>query len=457
MGELEAVSSADRSTPKMQGFYHLSKRKVGSQSELGYFVEELRSWSEERQESQRRLDNLLSSYSRSIKKGINSLIEEVGDLQANNSVITKERNDLLVTVNKMSGEIEHLRARFPIDKLFPNDKENYNHEVEDQDTDSLIVELTHAGEDEGEREEKDSFQIAFENHDEKRFGDDVDQTMPQEETYQVNAQLENVESIDHVVGEELVTKDQFDATDHEQRGTVLKNKRSKPYKSQQSNTKNLKNHKNPVSEKGQGSPKSNFDQSTNKPLRISAIHSKRQNNVEIEKSRVSRQKSNPSRKSETVAMHDGERIKGGFGKTLMCDQCPYKTSHKGNFLQHMQVHNDTRNYLCKECPYKSKTKDTLKDHIKSVHENIRDLVCDECGYTTSRPCTLSEHKQTVHNRGEKEFSCDQCPYRAYMKKILVKHVRNVHLGREYKLHCEQCDFKSNRHSNLTTHTLQVHK
>ena len=502
LGDFEMVDLDVTSSAKMQGLNHRSKRQVGlgSLSELRYLFEELGSWSRERQESQKKLDNLLSSYSGSIKKGINSLIEEVGDLQAKNSVIAKERDGLLLTFNKMRvEEIQHRTIQFPIDKVFPKAKENSNHEVDCRDSDILKLELPE--EDEGESEEKDHFQITFENHDENGF----DQAMPQENSPQLDHCIdkfrdEDVKTIDHAVVEEQVTKDQSDISEHEQEETEIKKKRRKPYKSKQSkathiNTRNLKQHKNPIQKEGQGSPKTNYDGFKNKPLRISAIHG-----AEREKSK---QKSNPARKTKDVALqdfkqslgnklqnerfikgglgkqlgcdqcpyetslkehylqhirvHNDARIKGGFGKTLMCDQCPYESSHKGHFLQHSRVHNDTRNHLCEKCPFKAKTKDTLKYHIKAVHENIRDLVCDECGYATSRPSALSEHKQTVHNTGEKEFSCDQCPYRAYMKKILMKHVKNVHVGREYQFKCEQCNFKSNSQGNLTTHILKVHK
>ena len=318
--------------------------------------------------------------------------------------------------------------------------------------------------------------------------------MPQEKRDHINPQIgycintftdEDVKTIEHEVVE---TKD------NEEKETLLKNKRRKPYKSKQliskqSNTKNLKYHKNPIQKVGQSSPKTKLDESTNKPM------IKRQNSVERKKSK---RKSYPfisealqdikgslgdklqneslikrnntflcdkcpyetSHKGHFLQhfqMHKDLTIKGGFGKKLMCDQCPYETSHKGHFIQHSRVHNETRNHLCEKCPFKAKTKDTLNYHIKAVHENIRDLVCDECGYATSRPSGMSEHKQTVHNKGEKKFSCDLCPYKAYMRKILMKHIKNVHVGREYKFNCEQCNFKSNSQGNLTTHILQVHK
>ena len=430
-------------TPKMQGLNHLSKRQVGSLSELRYLFEELASWSKERQESQIRLDNLLSSYSGSIKKGINSLIEEVGDLQAKNSLITKERNDLHVIVNKMSVGIEQPWAQYPFDKLVLEAKENSNQEVDGQITDILKVERVE--EVEGGSKKNHSLHIPHENHDEKVYVGHVDQTMPhpQEKTDQVIPQLdhcinnftdEDGVTNEHVVMEEQVTKNQFDSTYHEEKETVTKNKRRKPHKSKQlkstrSNTKNLKCQRISFWNEGKGPT-------------TCKINGKGSLKTQLNK---------PDKSHNEV-----NNIKGGFGKTLMCDQCPYETSHKGHFLQHSEVH-QTRNHLCEKCPYKAKTKDTLKGHIKAVHEKIKDKVCEACGYATSRWGTLNEHRQTVHNTGEKKFSCDQCPYRAYLKKILVKHIKNVHIGREHKFKCEKCDFKSDREGNLTTHILQVHK
>ena len=64
----------------MQAIDHLGERQLGSLKELSYFLEELESWSQERVESQKQLDNLLRSYSGSIKKGIMSFIQEIHEL-----------------------------------------------------------------------------------------------------------------------------------------------------------------------------------------------------------------------------------------------------------------------------------------------------------------------------------------------------------------------------------------
>ena len=502
--ELDGLEIAT-SSPTMQGLHQLNKRQVGSLSELKYFFEELSSWRDERKESQRRLDNLLSSYSGSIRKGINSLIEEVGDLQAKNSLITKDNKDLLAIVKKMSVEVEQQGAHFQPDKLMPEPKENSNEEVDSQEKDTIKVdELPHGKEEEGENKGKDSLQVAIETHDEG-FEDDVAKTMREEETDQVNPHPdegtnkltdEDSRTVEHVEVEEQETYVRFDTTAHEEKEILTE--KSKHLKSKHRNTKTLKFHKEPNSAKRKMPKfKGNFlrKSETGAVLDIKrSLCDKLQNGTSIKqnlklmcdkcpyetlskgtllqhgkmhkglgkKKLICDQCPYVTSNKESFLqhffkMHKDLNIKGGVGKKLMCDQCPYETSVKSRFLTHSQVHNDIRNYMCELCPYKAKLEHILKGHIKSVHEKIRDLVCDRCGYATSRPSTLSEHKQTVHNTGEKKFSCDLCPYRAHMKKILAKHIKNVHLGREYKLNCEQCNFKSNSQSNLTTHILQVHK
>ena len=114
----------DKNTPNKQGFHHLNQKQLGSLSELQYFLEELGSWRREREESQKQLDSLIDSYSSSIKRGIDNLIVQVGDLQAKNNLITEENSKLLVIINKANAEIEH-----PNDKIVPDPNENSSKEA----------------------------------------------------------------------------------------------------------------------------------------------------------------------------------------------------------------------------------------------------------------------------------------------------------------------------------------
>ena len=107
-----------------------------SGSEMKELLKKLSSWSKERQESQRLLDNLLSSYSGRFDKGIDALTEEVGDLKAQLSVVTKERNYLHETNKKLGSEIRQQRDKFALFKnlLELENEENYNKDNQDMDS-----------------------------------------------------------------------------------------------------------------------------------------------------------------------------------------------------------------------------------------------------------------------------------------------------------------------------------
>ena len=91
------------------------------QSDLKYLFKELNSWKEE---SQIKFSNIINCQSTVIENGISNLVEEVSDLQAQLSVITKERNNLLETVENMSGEIKSLQAKLPSLDALPKPEEN---------------------------------------------------------------------------------------------------------------------------------------------------------------------------------------------------------------------------------------------------------------------------------------------------------------------------------------------
>ena len=92
--------------------YQMSKSQNDWQSDLH---SELITWKEE---AQRQFSNIIDSnsniidiHSSNIYKTINELLADVGDLQAQLSVVTEERNDLLETVKNLSGEIEQLNTK----------------------------------------------------------------------------------------------------------------------------------------------------------------------------------------------------------------------------------------------------------------------------------------------------------------------------------------------------------
>ena len=97
------------------------------QSELRYLFKRLTSWKEE---SQIKFSNIINSQSTIIENGISNLVEEVSDLQAQLSVITKERNNLLETVENMGGEIKSLQAKLPSLDILPKSEENHSQDAD---------------------------------------------------------------------------------------------------------------------------------------------------------------------------------------------------------------------------------------------------------------------------------------------------------------------------------------
>ena len=88
----------------------MGKSHEDSQRDVRDLFSKLSSWMEE---SQRQFSNLIDSNNRSITNGVNDLVEEVKKLQEELSVIKKEKNILIETVNCLNGEIKRCNERTP--------------------------------------------------------------------------------------------------------------------------------------------------------------------------------------------------------------------------------------------------------------------------------------------------------------------------------------------------------
>merc|ERR1712018_586630 len=97
---------------------------MDSQSEIGHFFQKLSIW---RDESHKEFSNIITFHSSSISKGINDLVEEVSDLKAELSIITKERNDLLETVHNLSSDIRKRSVELPNPQ--PEPKEIHSNDI----------------------------------------------------------------------------------------------------------------------------------------------------------------------------------------------------------------------------------------------------------------------------------------------------------------------------------------
>ena len=116
---------------------------------------------------------------------------------------------------------------------------------------------------------------------------------------------------------------------------------------------------------------------------------------------------------------------------LSCDICgrAFRRHQKWSLLDHIQVHENKREFPCNDCPLKFNTLRYLKLHIKTVHEKRvrKDYKCDTCGKEFRSNAKLIEHKY-IHS-GQKPFQCTFCG-RAFAQ------------GGNLKSHSQKCSEKS---------------
>ena len=116
------------------------KKMKGSKSHKRELLKKLSSWKVEREEeSQRQLANLISSCSGNVNKGIVDLVEEVCDMQGKLSAVTEERDQLLLTVDKLKNENGSLKTKVGVE---PNQQEpeKSTHQVTNRDVPEVILE-----------------------------------------------------------------------------------------------------------------------------------------------------------------------------------------------------------------------------------------------------------------------------------------------------------------------------
>ena len=81
--------------------------QINFQSKVGNFFEELAS---RREESYKKISDIIHSHDGAIKEGISNLVKKVSDLQDELSIMRNERKVLQETVENLNGEIRHFSA-----------------------------------------------------------------------------------------------------------------------------------------------------------------------------------------------------------------------------------------------------------------------------------------------------------------------------------------------------------
>ena len=303
-----------------------------SGSEMKELLKKLSSWSKERQESQRLLDNLLSSYSGRFDKGIDALTEEVGDLKAQLSVVTKERNYLHETNKKLGSEIRQQRDKFALFKnlLELENEENYNKDNQDMDSPEGNI---------SDSEEEDLG--------ETRIISEADD-------------LEEKEQYDFVLDEINLSSDEFGYVNFNESEEVTEDMGA------ESDPDGKENVKQPTDQ--------NHSPKAGNAVVISVI--------KASKSVLSRDINDAHDKTRKHFCHFCQAPK------FVCDECGYSTNIKSRLVDHvnsvhLKINNESGNEsedtsprpdvggdVCDKCGYSTNIKNRLVEHVNNVHLKI---------------------------------------------------------------------------------------
>ena len=425
--------------------------KKDCQREVGNLFDKLGSW---RDESHKQISDIINFHSSSINKGINDLVKEVGDLQAELSVTKKERNVLLDTVENLNGEIRHLSAKLPVTQPLPEPEDNLSPDVREEaisDTTEHYIERPRIESETAKEEECLDYGDIFDENDQQQILKSPENTSEDFVCSECNFVFSTQENLTihlknvhpklnevstgqsvHKMGGKQFKCDQCPHTTSRKeslkRHIEVVHDKIKSHVCGEcgyafSRKDNLKTHRNMVHQMGEKifkcdkCPYTSYLNSTLK-AHIKGVHDKIKNHVCGECGYACSHKSNLNKHRNYCT---GQYV---------CGECGYATSRMDSLKKHRDsAHNmGEKQFKCGQCPHTSSQKTRLKSHIEWVHDKIKRYVCEECGYASSDGSNLNKHRNTVHNMGEKKFKCDVCPYKSYIRSDLSKHVKRTHLS-----------------------------
>ena len=368
-----------------------------------------------REESQNEFSNIMNSHNKSINKGINDFVKQVGDLQGQVSDIKKERDDLLRTLNNMRGR------RQP----FPQPEKEYvdtpKHEVKD----------------------------ALENANPKMSTDTNDEY--EDTTDSITGQHDIIFS--------LKTRNKLSSHDVEnvnanksEQITTEEKHRSEEVDDILTNVTLQANH---------NYPECNSVYSTSADLitHTQSAHGK----LKVED--MKQNKLIATSESELIAdtkTPEGQKIPDKSDAQQVYvnndtnEDCDYTISE---IKEHKTPVKKLPESKCKECSFTSTLKENVKKHVEREHGKIENHICEECGYSTLYKSNFTYHRASVHNIGNKHFKCQQCSYETIRKYLMRRHTENVHDKIiKMKSHiCEECGYATAQKSSLKMHRASVHK
>ena len=303
---IDKIEDIQYSTEASAYEYQVDMRKEVCQSEVRHLLKELKSW---REESNRKFNTIIDFHTDKINKGINDFAEEVSSLQSKLSRITRERDDLLDGIGKLSRENRQLKAVINIVKPVKpkyDRKEKYS---QDSQTSSDETDIE-------EHNLKDDNSADEENHLDNQPDVKDSRFSKYAEAFDVEIKREH---------EEEEVTDEGDIVHHEE-----------------------------IIDEGD-------------------LHESEQNEVLQGGGNQESMDQSYYSKSETSEMKSFKGMKllnkCKLNKKQLCEQCPYETSNKSRLQQHCkEVHGNIKDHKCKKCGYAASRKSSLNRHKKSVHK-----------------------------------------------------------------------------------------
>ena len=304
------------------------------QREVWNLFEKLSSW---RDESQKQISHIINFHSSSVNKGINDLVREVDDLQAELSTIRKERNVLLETVGNLNGEIRHLSYKLPITQPLPEPEDNLDQDIGQVSSEEEIPDTT--------------------------------------EHYMERPRLGNETT------KEVEFLDYEDISDQNIEQQILRSPEntSEDFVCSESNF--------------------SFSMQENLTIHLENVHSKLElndvgpglNDELNNQSEISTFDILESNFKGGVARKTGDR-------KLKCEKCPYIPYNISSLKSHIKaVHDKIRNHVCGECGYAASQKINLKKHKNMVHRmGERKFKCDKCPCMAHYKYQVKQHFSEVH-------------------------------------------------------------
>ena len=170
-----------------------------------------------------------------------------------------------------------------------------------------------------------------------------------------------------------------------------------------------------------------------------------------------------------------------LGQGHQCEQCNYKTAHKGHLKLHISsVHEGVKKFNCPFCYYRTNNRPNLTRHI-NTHTKTKPNKWPHCEASFIQAGDLASHISKQHTNKKypcqykccsvkcdseealmshyqthpkRQFQCSECPMSFDLKLHLSQHTA-IHSG-EKRFQCEYCDKRFSLSHHLTkpipTHT-----